>query len=171
LASVMLRRLLDRVIETASSPFATANIVIATPLGQVHEFGGLLAPATAAAEGWRVTYLGPVLPAEDIAEAAVRTRARAVALSIVSPFSDAALGDELRRLRTAVPKGIALVVGGAASSDAGLVLHEIGAAQLDDLESFRAYLKKLRRARERGTLRLTEEAHGLMCGGGETLRS
>jgi MerR family transcriptional regulator, light-induced transcriptional regulator len=149
LASVVLRRLLDRVIETASSPFGAVSLVIATPVGQVHEFGALLAAATAAAEGWRVTYLGADLPAEDIAEAAMRTRARAVALSIVSPLSGAALGDELRRLRTALPKDVALVVGGAASSVAGALLDEIGAVQLDDLESFRAQLGKLRRARRR----------------------
>jgi methanogenic corrinoid protein MtbC1 len=150
LASVVLRRLLDRVVETASSPFGALSLVIATPVGQVHEFGALLAAATAAAEGWRVTYLGADLPAEDIAEAAMRTRARAVALSIVSSLSGAALGDELRRLRTALPKDVALVVGGAASSVAGALLDEIGAVQLDDLESFRAQLGKLRRARRRG---------------------
>ena len=74
LASVVLRRLLDRVIESASFPLATANLVVATPAGQIHEFGALLVAATAAVEGWRVTYLGADLPAEDIAEAAARTR-------------------------------------------------------------------------------------------------
>ena len=149
LASAVLRRLLDRVIESASSPLATANLVVATPAGQVHEFGALLVAATAAAEGWRVTYLGTDLPAEDIAEAAARTRARAAALSVVFPAGDAALGDEFRRLRAVLPKDVTLVVGGAAASAYSEVLNEIGAVRLNDLEDFRAQLRTLRRARRR----------------------
>ena len=147
LASAVLRRLLERVIESASSPLATANLVVATPVGQVHEFGALVVAATAAAEGWRVTYLGTDLPAEDIAEAAARTRARAAALSLVFPAGDAALEDELRRLRAVLPKNVTLVVGGAAASAYSGVLNEIGAARLDDLENFRAQLRTLRRTR------------------------
>jgi methanogenic corrinoid protein MtbC1 len=147
LASAVLRRVLDRVIETASSPLATANLVITTPAGQIHEFGALLVAATAAAEGWRVTYLGTDLPAEDIAEAAIRTRARAVALSVVFPAGDMALEDELRRLRTMLPKDVTLVVGGATASAYSEVLNEIGAERLNDLEDFRAQLRTLRRAR------------------------
>jgi methylmalonyl-CoA mutase cobalamin-binding domain/chain len=145
LALPILRRLLDRVIESASSPLAMANVVVATPTGQVHEFGALLVAATAAAEGWRVTYLGAELPAEDIAEAAVQTQARAVALSVVSPGGDPAVGHELRRLRTLLPKDVALVVGGAAASAYRSVLDEIGAVRLNDLEGFRAQLRMLRR--------------------------
>ena len=77
--------MLDRVIESASSPLATPNLVVATPPGQIHEFGALVVAAAAAADGWRVTYLGTELPAEDIAEVAARMRARAVALSVVFP--------------------------------------------------------------------------------------
>jgi methanogenic corrinoid protein MtbC1 len=146
LASAVLRRLLERVIESASSPLATANLVVATPVGQVHEFGALIVAATAAAEGWRVTYLGTDLPAEDIAEAAARTRARAVALSVVFAAGDPALGDELRRLRTALPKDVALVVGGAAASAYTEVLDDIGAARVTDLAVFRLQLRTLRRA-------------------------
>jgi len=149
LASAVLRRVLDRVIESASSPLGTANLVVATPAGQVHEFGALVVAAAAAAEGWRVTYLGADLPAEDIAEAAARTRARAAALSVVFPAGDAALGDELRRLRAALPKDVTLVVGGAAASAYSEVLNEIGAERLNDLEDFRAQLRTLRRARRR----------------------
>jgi methanogenic corrinoid protein MtbC1 len=149
LASAVLRRVLDRVIESASSTLATANLVVATPAGQVHEFGALVVAAAAAAEGWRVTYLGTDLPAEDIAEAAARTRARVAALSVVFPSGDAALGDELRRLRAVLPKDVTLLVGGAAASAYSEVLNEIGAVRLNDLEDFRAQLRTLRRTRRR----------------------
>jgi len=147
LASAILRRVLDRLIESANSPLTTANLVVATPAGQVHEFGALVVAASAAAEGWRVTYLGPDLPAEDIAEAAARTRARATALSVVFPAGDPGLGDELRRLRAGLPKGVTLMVGGAAASAYSGVLNEIGATWLNDLEDFRAQLRTLRRVR------------------------
>ena len=144
LASAALRRALDQMIESASSPLATENLVVATPAGQVHEFGALVVAATAAAEGWRVTYLGADLPAEDIAEAAARTGARATALSVVFPAGDPALAAEFRRLRTVLPKGVALMVGGAAASAYGAVLDEIGAIRLNDLEDLRAQLRTLR---------------------------
>jgi len=147
LASAVLRRVLERVAESASSPFATANLVVATPTGQRHEFGALLVAATATAEGWRVTYLGPDLPAEDIAEGAIRTRARAVALSVVYPTGDPAIGDELGRLRLALPKDITLLVGGAAASAYASSLDEIGAVRLNGLADLRVQLRTLGRAR------------------------
>jgi DNA-binding transcriptional MerR regulator/methylmalonyl-CoA mutase cobalamin-binding subunit len=149
LASAVLRRVLDRVIETAASAAASPNLVVATPAGQVHEFGAMLAAATAAAEGWRVTYLGASLPAEDIAAAAEQTRARAVALSIVYPASDRAVGHELRRLGTLLPKDVTLVVGGAASTSYHAVLEEVRATPVDDLADFRSQLQVLRRGRPR----------------------
>jgi methylmalonyl-CoA mutase cobalamin-binding subunit len=149
LASAVLRRVLDRVIETAASVGAAPNLVVATPAGQLHEFGALLAAATAAAEGWRVTYLGASLPAEDIAAAAAQTRARAVALSIVYPAGDRAVGHELRRLGSLLPKDATLVVGGAASPSYRAVLEEIGATAVGDLADFRTQLRVLRRGRQR----------------------
>jgi DNA-binding transcriptional MerR regulator/methylmalonyl-CoA mutase cobalamin-binding subunit len=149
LASMMVRRALDGVVESASPPLATASVVVATPSGQLHELGALLVAASAATEGWRVTYLGPDLPAEDIAECAVRTRARAVALSVVYPTGDPTVGDELRRLRAALPKRTALLVGGAAAPSYSAALTAIGAVQLDDLTGLRVALRKLRRARRR----------------------
>ncbi len=149
LAAAVLRRVLERIVESAASPFATANLVVATPTGQVHEFGALLVAATATAEGWRVTYLGPDLPAEDIAEAAIRTRARAVALSIVYPTGDPAVGDEMRRLRNAMPKDITVLVGGAGATAYGSSLAEISAVALNSLADLRVALGTLRRSRRR----------------------
>jgi DNA-binding transcriptional MerR regulator/methylmalonyl-CoA mutase cobalamin-binding subunit len=147
LASTVLRRVLDRLIETATAPGAAPNLVVGTPVGQVHEFGALLAAATAAAEGWRVTYLGTSLPAEDIAEAATVTRARAVALSVVYPASDPAVGHELRRLRTLLPKEIAIIAGGAASPSYRAALDETGARLVDSVAELQSELRALRHTR------------------------
>ena len=147
LASAVLRRVLDRIIETAASLTATPNLVVTTPAGQSHEFGAMLAAATAAAEGWRVTYLGASLPAEDIAAAAAQTQARATALSIVYPTGDRAVRHELRRLRTLLPEDVTIFVGGAACTGYRLVLKEIGATPVDDLAAFRSQLRVIREGR------------------------
>jgi MerR family transcriptional regulator, light-induced transcriptional regulator len=144
LATVVLRRVLDRVIDTASAPGASPHLIVATPAGQAHEFGALLTAATAAAEGWRVTYLGAGLPAEDIAEAAVRTRARAVALSLVYPAGDLAVAHELRRLRTLLPDRVTMLAGGAAASAYRAQLDETDIRILGDLGELRAMLRALR---------------------------
>jgi len=147
LARSVLRRSLDTAIDQVSSPTARTNVVVATPVGEVHEFNALLAALSAAVEGWRVTYLGADLPAEHIAKAAVLTRARAVALSVDRPANDPAIGDEFRHLRRAMPKRTALLVCGTAMPRYRSTLNEIGAVQPSDLAGFRAELRQLRRAR------------------------
>ncbi len=99
-----------------------------------------------------MTYLGADLPAEDIAEAAVLMRARAVALSVAYAVGRSALGDEFRRLARVLPKDVALLVGGAASPAYSAVLDEIGAVRLNDLADLRVRLRtlqKVRRAKRR----------------------
>ncbi|NBV23774.1 MAG: MerR family transcriptional regulator [Proteobacteria bacterium] len=92
----------------------TPRLVVATPSGQVHELGALLVAAAAGNVGWQVTYLGAALPAVEIAGAAIQTRARAVALSVVYPEDDQYLPDEVLRLRQLLPAGMALLLGGRA---------------------------------------------------------
>lgn len=125
------------------SPLAPVFLA-ATPARQRHELGALLATASAAAVGWRVLYLGPDLPPEEIAAAAVHQNARVVALSLVYPPDDALLRDELRRLRRLLGPGTEMIVGGRASSAYADVLREIGALRLDDLGELRQRLEKVR---------------------------
>ena len=122
-------------------------LVVATPLGQRHELGALMAALSAAAEGWKVVYLGADLPAEEIAYAALETRAVAVALSIVYPPDDPRVLDELRRLRRALSDDMALFVGGNGASGYKTVLAEIGAKSSTDLYAFRGWLDQLRKRR------------------------
>jgi DNA-binding transcriptional MerR regulator/methylmalonyl-CoA mutase cobalamin-binding subunit len=130
----------------AVSPSAPA-LVAATPAHQHHELGAVLAGVVAAAEGWQVVYLGPNLPAEDIAAAAHWKAATAVALSLVFPPDDRLLADEIRRLRRLLDRHIALVVGGRAARDYRTVLEEVGALQAPGFATFRRILGELRTAR------------------------
>lgn len=145
LTLAVLRRALDRFIEAATTPLAAPALVVTTPSGQSHELGALLAAAAAAAEGWRVTYVGPGLPAEDIVETAVHTGARAVALSLGAAAGDRIVTRELRRLRALLPGDVAILVEGAAADAYRGVIRETGATVLRDLPALRMRLHALRR--------------------------
>jgi DNA-binding transcriptional MerR regulator len=111
------------------------TLVVATPSGQFHELGSVLVAAAAAGHGWRVAYLGVCLPPAEIAGAAQRTQARAVALSLVYPKDDPRLPDDLRLLRELLPPEVALVAGGRAAAAYRAVLDEVGARTAGDLDA------------------------------------
>ncbi len=115
LATAVFRQVLGWVRETTETGTRGPSVIVATPPNQIHEGGALLVAATAAADGWRVVYLGADLPVAEIAAAALRTRAHAVALSVIHPTADPALGKELAALRRALPPELPLLVGGAAA--------------------------------------------------------
>ena len=70
LASAIVRSLLGSLVTTAGAPPTAPYLIVTTPAGQLHEIGALIIASVASTEGWRVTYLGPNLPAEDMAAAA-----------------------------------------------------------------------------------------------------
>lgn len=119
------------------------ELVVATPSGQAHEVGALLAAAAARDVGWRATYLGPSLPAEEIAACAAQRGARAVALSLVYPGDDPAIPEELRRLRKLLPHDTALLIGGRAAFGYHQALRVPDVRLVPDLESFEAALDEL----------------------------
>jgi methylmalonyl-CoA mutase cobalamin-binding subunit len=141
-----LRRVLDHVTAAATSPLAAPHLVVTTPSGQSQELGALVTAAAAAAEGWRVTYVGPGLPAEEVAETVAHVHARAVALSLGAASSDRVIPRELRRLRALLPAGVAILVEGTATDAHRAILGEIHASALHDLPALRARLRTLRDA-------------------------
>ena len=120
--------------------------VATTPAGQRHELGAMLASLVAASEGWNATFLGPDLPAEEIAGAAAGTGARAVLLSIVYPGDDPRLGGELVRLRGLLGGEVALLAGGRAAPQYAPFLERAGAVPLATLDDLRDSLRLLRGA-------------------------
>ncbi len=144
IASAVLRTFLGH----ASRPMAVSGsapiILVATPADQLHELGAVLVSATAANAGWSVLYAGAALPASEIASAAIRVSARAVALSIVHPADDPEIPGELRRLRRLLPPTVPLLVGGRAAPGYSSVLAEIGARVLTNLDALTHELAQLR---------------------------
>jgi DNA-binding transcriptional MerR regulator/methylmalonyl-CoA mutase cobalamin-binding subunit len=144
LASAVARTVLGSLGETLAVSKSGPRLIVTTPAGQLHEIGALIAAVTAASEGWRVIYLGPSLPAEEIAGAAEQSQAKAVLLSIVYPADDPHLVNEFRKLRRYLAPEVAIVVGGRAADAYENALREIGAVILQDMPRLRAQLETLR---------------------------
>ncbi|HVT37415.1 MAG TPA: MerR family transcriptional regulator [Gemmatimonadaceae bacterium] len=150
-ASAVIRVFLGHAVKSFAGADGAPVLVVATPVGQLHELGALLAGATAANLGWRVVYLGASLPAAEIAGAARQSAARAVALSLVYPEDDPLLGGELARLRELMPQETILLAGGRAASAYGEALEKVGALQMKDLGHLGAILDTLRKPDRRST--------------------
>jgi methanogenic corrinoid protein MtbC1 len=141
---------------TFETPDTAPHLIITTPAGQRHEFGALIAVTTAATQGWRVTYLGPDLPAEEIAATVQQTKAKAiaatvqqtkakaVALSVIYPPDDPHLRNELQKIRQLIPKEVPILVGGRAVNAYSKLFDEIGAVRIPDMQAFRSKLESLR---------------------------
>lgn len=144
LASAVVRAFLESIQRSRRGPTSAPKLIATTPTGQLHELGALAAAAIAAMEGWYTIYLGPNLPAEEIANAALQCRAKVVTLSIVYPTDDPYLPLELEELRQYLPYHVAILVGGRAAHAYAETLERIGAVIVSDWLSFRRILESLR---------------------------
>ena len=117
------------------------SIIISTPIGQMHELGALIIALIAASQGWRVVYLGPNLPAEEIASATVLKKSDIVLLSTVYPANDPYLGQEMEKLRALLPSSVKIIIGGRVSESYAGIINKIDALQINDLDEFRQFLE------------------------------
>jgi MerR family transcriptional regulator, light-induced transcriptional regulator len=144
LAVPVIRRTVGRMLQWATlEPLAPA-IIVTTPAGQRHEIGAVMAASAALSSGWRAIYLGPDLPAAEIARAAEQVRAKAVAISIVYPADDPKMAEEISQLRRHLGKDVAVLAGGAAALAYARALKKAGAEIVSDLRSFQMVLERLR---------------------------
>jgi len=144
LASAGVRSVLGTLMRLARTEGRT-RVVFATPAGERHEFGLLSAALLSAAAGISPVYLGPDLPAEDIALAAERTGARAVVLQIVGAVSPQRAVDEVKSLVARMPRGFPVWVGGMAVPGLEEELAQVGArvlVRIEDVESALAALAR-----------------------------
>jgi methanogenic corrinoid protein MtbC1 len=113
-ASAIIRNQLGELLRMSRPSEGAPTIVVTTPEGELHEFGAMLAGVAATTVGARVVYLGPNTPAEDLAAGARGSRAKAVVLSVVALDPKAAY-EAIASIRKALPKNVAVWVGGAQS--------------------------------------------------------
>jgi len=127
----------SRLSETAPA------IIVATPAGQRHEIGALLAAFTAALQGWRVLYLGSDLPAEALAAVAAESGAHVVALSVTTTDSQPDPSAEVAKLRLLLSSEKRLLVGGRVIEDLPLAADANAVTRVPDLNSFEARLESM----------------------------
>lgn len=145
LVSAVVRSLLGGMTLTQPPDKNSPVIVLTTPAGQYHEFGILMASIVAASSGWQPVYLGPNMPAHEIASAVSEKNARAVALSVIYPHDDPRLPMELQKLGKSLTADVKIIVGGRAHEAYDKVLREIGAVRARSLTEWRHQLDLLRR--------------------------
>jgi methanogenic corrinoid protein MtbC1 len=90
-------------------------IVFATLPGERHELGLLTSAMLCASRGFKVHYLGPDLPATEIARFARETGAIVVAISVVLLEQLAAVPAQLEELAAGLPPATIIWLGGAAA--------------------------------------------------------
>jgi methanogenic corrinoid protein MtbC1 len=145
LATAVVRRTLDWVMDAHGVPPRAPRVVVATPAGERHELGAMLVAAAATQEGWRAVYLGASLPGRDIARAARQVEARAVALSAVYIDTDSVI-EEVRATARALPADTPLFVGGRAAQRMADRYHSVRVRVLPDMPALRRALRSLRAA-------------------------
>lgn len=142
-ATVIIRTFLSNLTRQYDVPYGAPALVVSTPAGQRHELGAMFCGALAAARRWRVFYLGPDMPAEQIVGAARQAAARAVALSVVYPEGDRDTAGEIREIRELLPESIDVIVGGRAADTYADTLQDLDVIQPEDAQDFYRCLDQL----------------------------
>jgi len=115
-ATAAMERLLGWLLRELAPGGGAPRLLMATPAGERHGLGALIAAVSAAVDGWHVTWLGADLPALEIAAAARRDLPDLVGLSIAIPKGSGALPRELADLRKALSIDTPLLLGGRGAS-------------------------------------------------------
>jgi MerR family transcriptional regulator, light-induced transcriptional regulator len=140
-ATHLIRNLLSSLIRLYPPDATAESIVMATPQGERHEFGLLLAALFAATRGWRVIYLGADLPAAEVAQTVKLTRARVLALSLVNPVSTQ-VHDELLSIAQLTPTTARVWLGGQEASTQRDLCERANWILVRDLEDLDDRLKR-----------------------------
>jgi DNA-binding transcriptional MerR regulator len=115
LATGILRSLLGSALAPTAASLLGPRIVFATPTGERHELGLLMAALTALGAGANPVYLGVELPVEDLLGAVEGTGAAALALSLVTVPTPQATRT-VSALRGGLADEVRLWIGGAGAS-------------------------------------------------------
>jgi len=147
-ASTLVREHITRLLRDLRADTGAELMLVSTPAAELHELGALLAAVVAKIHGFDVLYLGPNLPAAEIALAAQVAGADFVGISIVALEPQAA-AVELAALAEALPPGVDLLLGGA-QANAVKATAQRGLTTFGSLEQLERYLvdRRSRAARQ-----------------------
>ncbi|MFC1565238.1 MerR family transcriptional regulator [candidate division KSB1 bacterium] len=117
-------------------------IILASPAGQRHEIGALIAAIIAMSEGWNAIYLGADLPANEIITAARSQNAQIIAVSIVYPENSQDTRDELAELKKEIGDEIYFIAGGRASLSYKDLFNDSNSRIFQDFNRFSIFLRE-----------------------------
>ena len=121
-ASSVVQDVIAEVMRGFAAEPSAPRIVVATLGGDRHVLGAAMVGVTAAAEGWKVVFLGADLPAADIAQAARTAQASVIAISMIFVEDLASAARELESVL-------------AAAGDAAVWIGGPGASAIDERKS------------------------------------
>jgi methanogenic corrinoid protein MtbC1 len=143
LVTAEIRSLVGALARLREPPPGAPRLLIATPEGEAHELGALVAALLAAGAGAAPFYFGPGLPTRELVAAAKRIHPRAVVLSIACTDDDARVAESVVELARALPGGTACWVGGAGALQLRTALAAGGVQVFDDFGGYEAALLAL----------------------------
>jgi methanogenic corrinoid protein MtbC1 len=143
MASVTVRAILHEMLRSVEVSRNAPMIVIATPNGHWHELGALASALAASESGWRVVYVGPSLPSEEIAYAVKTIKARALSLSVCYRGEAYKLSMEIGKIRRLLGKSLPIFIGGSGAAAVQQAIEAARAVLVDDLRAYRDGLEAL----------------------------
>jgi MerR family transcriptional regulator, light-induced transcriptional regulator len=115
LISATVRKHIGLIVETYERTARRQPIVFATLPGERHGLGLLMSAMVCASHGFKIHYLGPDLPAEEIARYAREVGAGLVALSVILHDGIDSVPSQLETLRQGLDPDVPIWLGGTAS--------------------------------------------------------
>ncbi len=112
LASGIVRSMLMPLVDAASENRGARKVVFATPSGEPHDLGALVASIVASRAGADLVFLGADVPAQDLVDCVVRSHSSVLVLGIVTLPKEIA-EQILRDIRKRLPAKLAIWIGGA----------------------------------------------------------
>jgi methanogenic corrinoid protein MtbC1 len=143
MGSTLLRNMLGALVRLYVRTDPPTTLLLTTPSGERHEFGILISAMLAAGGGLGIVYLGTDLPADEILEAAARTRAGAVVLGMVG--SDEAKGamECFEQVARELPEETELWIGGLKAEPRINEVKRTRALLIEDFSTLEKHLVRL----------------------------
>ncbi len=143
LVTAEIRSLVGALARLREPPPGAPRVLIATPEGDAHELGALVAALLATGAGTAPFYFGPGLPTRELVAAARRLHPRAVVLSMTGADAREGVPQSVAELARALPAGTACWVGGVGAMAARPLLEAAGALVFEDFDGFERALLAL----------------------------
>ncbi|MFC1553676.1 B12-binding domain-containing protein [candidate division KSB1 bacterium] len=142
-ATAVIRTYISNLKSSMYVPDNAPSVIIATPAGQHHEIGAIIASITAISEGWNALYMGADLPVQEIIYTVQIQKAKVIALSIIYPENNPDTRKEIADLKAGISDKIYLVAGGRASQSYKDLFSNSKNRLMHDFDEFRLLLRNL----------------------------